>query len=231
MWSPCLFFIVLQGEPWLGINHLLEPCCPASSFPKPARFADTGTLTKGLCWKSPSLPLPIGSSLRYATVLLFYCLLYSTEFMIVFKTMSQIFLAIISIQLQSKCIRKGILVLVVYAWPSKDRGGFTSVLVAECRSSADSCGEGRWPGVPPAWHRPRFQGSAQSADGPDSPKFDLYNLLSRSAWMEHQVLFSLKIAKNRMKSSDWFITCEIPGILICLHNALNTWASSQIVLG
>ena len=115
LWSPCLFFIVLQGEPWLGINHLLEPCCPASSFPKPARFADTGTLTKGLCWKSPSLPLPIGSSLRYATILLFYCLLYSTEFMIVFKAMSQIFLDTIGIQLQSKCIRKGILVLVVYA--------------------------------------------------------------------------------------------------------------------
>ena len=84
LWSPWLFFIIIQGEWWFGINHLLEPCCPASSFPKPARFADTGTLTKGLCWKSPSLPLPIGSSLRYATVLLFYCLPYITELMIAF---------------------------------------------------------------------------------------------------------------------------------------------------
>ena len=43
-----------QAGGFRGINHLLKPCNPATSFPKLASYADTGSLTKGLCWNSPS---------------------------------------------------------------------------------------------------------------------------------------------------------------------------------
>ena len=92
---------------------------------------------------------PIGSSLRYSAHLILTKIAICCRCILFVDSVTQPFWA---------HTVWFYLVLVVYAWPSSEMGGFTSVFVAEC-SAAGSCGEGHWPRHQHrAWHR-CYQGS------------------------------------------------------------------------